>query len=105
MCELDNKIKKIIINSGLDYADIARKCGVERSTVGKWAKNGKISLQNFSRLCEIMNLDAEDILNLKRKPKTPSEKVELLNKKMCELSIDDPRIELINMLLSFDVKY
>lgn len=99
---IEYKIRDLILRSDLDYVEIARRCGVERSTVGKWAKTGKITLHNFSRLCIVLNVDVECVLNIKKKPN--SELLTLIDK-IKKLNSNDPRIILIKMILALDVKY
>ncbi|MEC6817189.1 hypothetical protein VXS05_19425 [Photobacterium toruni] len=100
--EIERRISQLILGSELEYVEIAKLCGVERSTVGKWAKTGKITLHNFSRLCSVLNVDIEHILNLK---KEPDDELILLSDKIKKLNKNDPRIALIKMLLSLNVKY
>ncbi|EGU31270.1 hypothetical protein VII00023_22844 [Vibrio ichthyoenteri ATCC 700023] len=104
MCVIEDKIKSVIIRSDLDYTEIAKRCGVERSAVGKWAKTGKISLQNFAKLCSVFNLDPNEILNLRKNASSVSEVAKLTNR-INKLDDLDPRISIVNMLLSLDIRY
>ncbi|MDI5833662.1 helix-turn-helix domain-containing protein [Shewanella xiamenensis] len=57
MTPIERRISYTVENCGLSNTELARKIGVERTTVSKWLKTGKISIENFAGLCIALNID------------------------------------------------
>ena len=62
MTPLELRISEAVTSSGLTYTEIARRANVERTAVGKWARTGKITVNNFVKLCQAIDLDPVTIL-------------------------------------------
>ncbi|ANS88171.1 helix-turn-helix transcriptional regulator (plasmid) [Vibrio scophthalmi] len=62
MTPLELRISDAIRSSGLTYTEIARRTDVERTAVGKWAKTGKITVNNFVKLCSAINVSPMNVL-------------------------------------------
>ena len=59
-------IKKEIEQSGLRKSEIAKAIGVSRATVSQYVSGrAQPTLATFSKLCEVLDCSADDILNLK----------------------------------------
>ncbi|GEK15364.1 helix-turn-helix domain-containing protein [Aliivibrio fischeri] len=58
--EIDSKIHKqlkvYVTASGLSNSELARRCGVDRATVGRWLKSGNISRNNLVNLCSVLGI-------------------------------------------------
>ncbi|NRD34605.1 helix-turn-helix transcriptional regulator [Shewanella sp. DC2-4] len=57
MTPIERRISYTVENCGMSNTELARKIGVERTTVSKWLKTGKISIENFASLCVTLNVD------------------------------------------------
>ncbi|EJV0278493.1 TPA: helix-turn-helix domain-containing protein [Vibrio parahaemolyticus] len=62
MTQIEQAIVMAIKHSGLSNYQIANKLGISRSLVGRWANTGKISVEKLGPLCELLNIDANQIL-------------------------------------------
>jgi DNA-binding Xre family transcriptional regulator len=105
---LDLRISELIKNSELSYGEIARQCGVDRAAVSRWVKTGKITTQNFAKLCITLKLDANDVLfgkeyedfkNLHRSKGVRSSQKELIERILLVKESNDEILILINTLL------
>lgn len=69
MITIDNiqtKLIEAIKQSGLKQVDIAKKINVTQSTIAHYIKGDKMpALDTFANICEILDLDANDILCIK----------------------------------------
>ncbi len=58
--EIDSRIhellKTYVAASGLSNSELARRCGVDRATVGRWLKSGNISRNNLVNLCAVLGM-------------------------------------------------
>ncbi len=64
MTRIELAIITAIRNSGLSNYQIAKQLDVSRSLVGRWASTGKISVEKLGPLCELLNIDANQILQV-----------------------------------------
>lgn len=63
---ISENIKKEIEQSGLRKSEIAKAIGVSRATVSQYVSGrAQPTLATFSKLCEVLDCSADDILNLK----------------------------------------
>lgn len=57
------KIKVAIVQQGLTQEKIAKRMGVNQSTVSCWIRDiDRISVGNLKRLCRILNVSPSEIL-------------------------------------------
>lgn len=70
MIKLDDirlKLIDAIKNSGLTQVELAKRLGLCQQSVGQYLHNNKMpALDTFANLCEILDLDANEILCVKR---------------------------------------
>ncbi|WP_258106029.1 helix-turn-helix domain-containing protein [Vibrio jasicida] len=64
MTQIELAIIAVIKNSGLSNYQIANELGVSRSLVGRWARTGKISVEKLGPLCKLLNVDANQVLQI-----------------------------------------
>ena len=62
MTPLELRISEAVRSSELTYTEIARRTNVERTAVGKWAKTGKITVNNFVKLCDSIEVEPLSVL-------------------------------------------
>ncbi len=63
--EIQKRLRDAIKSSNLSQKEIAKKLGVNPSTINKYLKIDKFpSLDTFANLCKILDVSADDILNL-----------------------------------------
>ena len=64
--QIQAKIAEAIKLSGMTQSQIAQKIGVSQQTVSHYLKGDKMpSLDTLANLCEVLDLDANDILCLR----------------------------------------
>ncbi|CAK3644062.1 XRE family transcriptional regulator [Vibrio sp. 10N.222.54.A1] len=64
MTKIELAIVETINKSGLSNYEIAKNLNVSRSLVGRWAKTGKISVENLGGLCSLLGIDANQLLQI-----------------------------------------
>ncbi len=65
--EISQKIAEAIQQSGLTQAEIASKIGVRQQQISCYLKGKTLpALDTLSRLCSVLDLDANEILCVKR---------------------------------------
>ncbi|WP_390240628.1 hypothetical protein [Vibrio sp. R78045] len=106
MTPLELRISEAVTSSTLTYAEIARQANVERTAVGKWAKTGKITINNFVKLCQVVDIDPMDILFGEKYQEFSSKNLKgvsnsqrLLIDKILEIDRDDDSLALLYQLL------
>ncbi|KAB5597898.1 XRE family transcriptional regulator [Vibrio parahaemolyticus] len=107
MTPLELRISEAVTSSKLTYTEIARRANVERTAVGKWAKTGKITVNNFVKLCQVIDIDPMSVLFGKEYEEFSSQNLQgvrnsqrLLIEKILELdSNDDDSLTLLYQLL------
>ena len=57
MTPTEKRISNAIKNSGLSNTELAKKVNVERTSISKWIKTGRISVENLASLCLVLNID------------------------------------------------
>lgn len=66
MTDLDKirfKLKEAIVQSGMTQTELANKIGVCHQAIGQYLHQNKMpALDTFSKLCAVLDLDANDIL-------------------------------------------
>ena len=67
LSEIQQRLRAAIKDSGIEQKEIARLLGVSPQTVSKYmCKDIFPALDTFPKLCEILDVSADDILGLKR---------------------------------------
>lgn len=62
MSPIEKRISDIVKNSDLSHSEIARRTGTSRSAVGRWEKDGKISVENLPKICSVLGIDTQYVL-------------------------------------------
>ena len=64
--EIQARLREAIETSGYTQKEIARRLGINPSTVSKYMRLNKYpSLDTFAQLCEVLDVSADEILGLK----------------------------------------
>lgn len=65
--DIQKRLREEINNSRLSQKEIAKKLGINPSTVSKYTRIDVYpALDTFANLCEILEVSADDILGLKK---------------------------------------
>lgn len=59
-----NKLQKLLIDRNMLKKDLKEKAGLSSNAIAKMGKGGDVSTQVLSRICEALNCDLEDIVEL-----------------------------------------
>lgn len=59
-----NKLWKLLIDRNMLKKDLKEKAGLSSNAIAKMGKGGNVSTQVLSRICEALNCDLEDIVEL-----------------------------------------
>ncbi len=59
-----NKLWKLLIDRNMLKKDLKEKAGLSSNAIAKMGKGGDVSTQVLSRICEALNCDLEDIVEL-----------------------------------------
>lgn len=59
-----NKLWKLLIDRNMLKKDLKEKAGLSSNAIAKMGKGGDVSTQVVSRICEALNCDLEDIVEL-----------------------------------------
>lgn len=59
-----NKLWKFLIDRNMLKKDLKEKAGLSSNAIAKMGKGGDVSTQVLSRICEALNCDLEDIVEL-----------------------------------------
>lgn len=59
-----NKLWKLLIDRNMLKKDLKEKAGLSSNAIAKKGKGGDVSTQVLSRICEALNCDLEDIVEL-----------------------------------------
>lgn len=59
-----NKLWKLLIDRNMLKKDLKEKAGLSSNAIAKMGKGGDVSTQVLSRICEVLNCDLEDIVEL-----------------------------------------
>lgn len=59
-----NKLWKLLIDRNMLKKDLKEKAGLSSNAIAKMGKGGYVSTQVLSRICEALNCDLEDIVEL-----------------------------------------
>ena len=59
-----NKLWKLLIDRNMLKKDLKEKAGLSSNAIDKMGKGGDVSTQVLSRICEALNCDLEDIVEL-----------------------------------------
>ena len=64
--EIQARLREAIETSGYTQKEIARRLGINPSTVSKYMRLNKYpSLDTFAQLCEVLDVSVDEILGLK----------------------------------------
>lgn len=67
LSEIQKRLRDEIKSSSLSQKEIAKRLGINPSTVSKYLRLDKFpALDTFANLCEILDVSADDILGLKK---------------------------------------
>lgn len=65
--DIQKRLREEITSSRLTQKEIAKKLGVNPSTVSKYVRQDKFpAIDTFANLCEILDISADEILGLKK---------------------------------------
>ena len=65
LAEIQNRLAEAIKQSGFSQTEIAKRLGVSQQTISHYIKGDKMpSLDTFSNLCVILDLDPAEILGV-----------------------------------------
>ena len=59
-----NKLWKLLIDRNMLKKDLKEKAGLSSNAIAKMGKGRDVSTQVLSRICEALNCDLEDIVEL-----------------------------------------
>lgn len=59
-----NKLWKLLIDRNMLKKDLKEKAGLSSNAIAKMGEGGDVSTQVLSRICEALNCDLEDIVEL-----------------------------------------
>ncbi|CAH1525864.1 conserved hypothetical protein [Vibrio owensii] len=107
MTPLELRISEAVSSSKLTHTEIAKRSNVDRTAVGKWARTGKITVNNFVKLCQAIEVDPLEILFGREYEEFATQKLQgvrssqkLLIEKILELdSSDDEVLSLLHQVL------
>ena len=67
MEEIRKKLIEEIKQAGISQTELAKKIGVGQPTISYYMKGKKMpSMETFANLCEVLDLDANEILCIRR---------------------------------------
>lgn len=69
-----NKLWKLLIDHNMNKSDLGKAANMSPNTIAKLGKNKSVSLDILVRICEVLNCDIGDIVEVV--PKTPCAKEE-----------------------------
>ena len=65
--DIQKRLREEIKNSHLSQKEIAKKLGINPSTVSKYVRLNKFpAIDTFANLCEILDVSSDDILGLNK---------------------------------------
>ena len=65
--DIQRRLREEIKNSNLTQKEIAKRLGVNPSTISKYLRLDKYpAIDTFANLCEILDVSADEILGLKK---------------------------------------
>ena len=65
--DIQKRLREAIETSTLSKCEIAKRLGVDQSTISKYLHEDKFpKIDTFANLCEIIDVSADDILGLKK---------------------------------------
>lgn len=76
--EFKQKLTLYLDSSGLSDSEIARRLGVNRVSVGKWRKTGKISKENLSKLSKELGISEQEFFSNSFTSDLPHRKLSLI---------------------------
>lgn len=60
-----NKLWKLLIDKGLKKTDLLALCGMSSSSLAKLSKNENVTTDVLVRICEALNCNVDDIMEIK----------------------------------------
>ncbi|MBQ0112424.1 MAG: helix-turn-helix transcriptional regulator [Bacteroidales bacterium] len=61
-CSMGKRIDDLLYQRNLNMNDLAKMIGVERKTIYSIIENGKCKLENFIKICQVLNVSADYLL-------------------------------------------
>ncbi len=72
--QIHEKLKEAIKQSGMTQVQIGEKLGISQATISHYCKGDKMpSLETFANLCQLLDVDTNDILCVIRSTVIPTE--------------------------------
>lgn len=62
-----NKLWKLLIDKGINKKELSAISGVSASTISKMSKNEMVAMPVLVKLCNALNCDIGDIVNVNKK--------------------------------------
>ena len=59
-----NKLWKLLIDHKMNKSDLGKAAKMSPNTIAKWGKNETVSLDILVRICEVLNCDIGDIVEV-----------------------------------------
>ena len=64
--DIQKRLREEIKNSGLTQKEIAKRVGINPSTISKYLKQDKYpAIDTFANICEVLGISADEVLGLK----------------------------------------
>ena len=61
-----NKLWKLLIDKGMTKTELRKMAEMSSSTMAKMSKNETVSMDVIIRICEILNCNVGDIMDIKK---------------------------------------
>ena len=62
-----NKLWKLLIDKGMNKTELGKESGVSSSTIAKLSKNEQISMDSMLKICNAINCNIGDIIDIVKK--------------------------------------
>ncbi|WP_431785842.1 helix-turn-helix domain-containing protein [Paenibacillus lactis] len=68
MYVVDIKLKEILLEANLSERELARRTGIRQATINSMCNNEVklVSLKNIAAICEVLEIDIDDLLILRK---------------------------------------
>lgn len=70
MKTLEERVYQALLETPLSNSEVARRCGVARSTVGLWKEGHTIRSNNLTKLCQVLGVNEHIELSLRPQQKS-----------------------------------
>lgn len=62
-----NKLFKLLIDKNIKKTEMAKEAGISSVTLAKLSKNQSVSMESLLKICEILDCDISDIVEVVKK--------------------------------------